>query len=144
MPTYSRDTSTAGNLYKPSAQTVAALHTVITMATGDLDANDTFDIGRVPRGAKVLDVILYVTDMDSGAAGLISVGDAGSTGRFISSASIQAAGRLAAGNNATSAALCAAHTAYTAETLIYGTVTTASGTAVAGTISATVLYICEA
>jgi len=143
MPTYSRDTGVTSSLYKPSAQTVGVLHNVITMATTDLDLNDTFDIGRLPRGAKVLDVILYVTDMDSSTAGLISVGDAGSTGRFISSASIQAAGAIRAGNNATSAALCAAHTAYTAETLLYGTVTTASGTAVAGTISATVLYTCE-
>lgn len=143
MPTYLRDTSATSSTFQPPAQTVAVLHNVITMATGDLDLNDTFDIGRLPRGAKVLDVILYVTDMDSSTAGLISVGDAGSTGRFISSASIQAAGAIRAGNNATSAALCAAHTAYTAETLIYGTVTTAPGTAVGGTISATLLYTCE-
>ncbi len=143
MPTYSRDTAATGSLYKPPAQTVAVLHTVITMATTDLDINDTFDIGRLPRGAKVLDVVVAVTDMDSATAGLISVGDAGSTGRFISSASIQAAGVIRAGNNATSAALVAAHTAYTAETLLYGTVTTASGTPVAGTISATVFYTCE-
>lgn len=143
MPTYSKDTSAASSLYKPTAQTVAALHNVISMATSDLVLNATFDIGRLPRGAKVLDVIVAVTDMDSASAGLISVGDATSTGRFISSASIQAAGVIRAGNNATSAALVAAHTAYTAETLLYGTVTTAPGTAVAGTISVTVLYVCE-
>lgn len=145
MPTYSKDTSTASSLYKPPAQSIGVIHNVITMATTDLDANDTFDIGRVPRGAKVLDVFLSFTDMDTSGSPTLAfhVGDAGDPDRFITAGTATAASTLRAGNAAGSAATVAAHTAYTAETLIYGTVSAAAATAAAGTIAATVIYACE-
>jgi hypothetical protein len=145
MPTYSRDTSAASALFEPLAQHVACVRNVISMVAGDLDANDTFDIARLPRGARVLDVILVFTDMDTGGSPTLAfhVGDAADPDRFIASGTATAASRLAAGNSATSAASFAAHTPYTAETLIYGTVSAAAATAAAGTIVATVLYTCE-
>jgi hypothetical protein len=144
MPTYSRDPGVNTPVFVPMAQNVGYLRNVISMATSDLVANATFDIGRLPAGARVLDMTVAVTDMDNGTAGTISIGDSGSVARFIQNASIQTAGVFRAGNNATSAATFAAHTPYTTETLIYGTVTTAPATAVAGTITVTILYGCEA
>jgi hypothetical protein len=144
MPTYSRDTNAlTARVYEPPGATVAAITQIVGMATGDLDLNDTFDIGRLPAGSRVLDVIAAVTDMDTGSTGTIHIGDAGDPDRFISGGSIQAAGVLRAGNNATAAANFAAHTRYTAETLIYGTVAAAPTGAQAGTITVTVLYTVE-
>ncbi len=143
MPTYSRNPGLTTPVYQSEGNEVAYLRQVITMATGDLDINDTFDIGRLPIGARVLDMIVAVTDMDSSTTGTINIGDSGSTARFIQAMSIQAANVARAGNNATSAATFAAHTPYTAETLIQGYIL-AAPTAVAGTITVTVIYGCEA
>lgn len=145
MPTYSRDVSTVGQVYQPRANEEACIRQVITMATGDLDLNDTFDICRVPAGAKITDVKLVFTDMDTNGAPALAfhVGDSGDTDRFISGGAATAAGTLEAGHNATSAANWAAHTGYTSETLIYGTVSAAAATAAAGTIVAHVRYVME-
>ena len=145
MPSYSRETGTTGQVYQPRANEEACIRQVITMATGDLDTNDTFDICRVPAGAKITDVKLVFTDMDTGGAPTLAfhVGDSGDTDRFISAGAATAAGTLEAGNNATSAANWAAHAGYTAETLIYGTCSTGAATAAAGTIVAHVRYVME-
>jgi hypothetical protein len=146
MPTYSLTTGSTANAFRPLAQYVAQKTNVITMATTDLDLNDTFDICRLPKGARVLDIILSATDMDTNGTPtlVIDVGDSGDTDRFIDGATVgQGAGTIRAGNVAGSAATLAAHTAYTAETLIYGTIATAAATAAAGTITVTVLYAVE-
>jgi hypothetical protein len=144
MPTYSRDPGVNTPVFVPQAQNPGYLRNVISMATSDLVLNATFDIGRLPVGARVLDITVAVTDMDNGSTGTIHIGDSASPARFIQNASIQTAGVFRAGNNATSAATFAAHTPYTTETLIYGTVSTAPTTPVAGTITVTVMYGCEA
>lgn len=146
MPTYSINTAATAAAYQPEGREVAAIRNVIGMVAADLDANDTFDIGRVPAGARVLDVILVFTDMDTSGSPTLAfhVGDAADPDRFIASGTATAAARLSAGNSATSAASFAAHTPYTTETLIFGTVSAAAATAASGTIVATVLYTCEA
>lgn len=146
MPTYLNSVAATAPQYQPPAKAVGVIRQVITMATGDLDANDTWSIGYVPAGAKVLDVKLVFTDMDSGGSPTLAfhVGDSGDPDRFISGGAATAASTLSAGNNATAAANMAAHTAYTVPTLIYGTCSAAAATAVAGTIVATVFYSVEA
>ena len=106
--------------------------------------NNTIDIGYVPAGALVHDVIVAVTDIDTGTACVIAVGDAGSAARFIQGSTAgQAATVVRAGNNATSAATFAAHTPYTAPTKLYLTFTTAPGTPATGTLKVSVLYSVE-
>lgn len=146
MPTYLRDTSTTAQVYKPPAGELAVFRQVITMATGDLDAADTFDICRLPYGAKVVDVFLVCTDMDTSGSPTLAfdVGDSGDTDRFIAAGAATAAVRINAAHSAATAASMAAHTAYTAETLVYGTVQAAAATKAAGTIVATVYYTVEA
>lgn len=146
MPTYLNSVAATAPQFQPAGKNVGVIRQVITMATGDLDVSDTWSIGYVPAGAKVLDVSLVITDMDSNGSPTLAfhVGDSGDTDRFISGAAATAASRINAGNSATAAANMAAHTAYTVPTLIYGTNSAAAATAVAGTIVATVLYSVEA
>lgn len=145
MPTYSIQTGTTAQTFAPKGRALGCVRNVITMATGDLDLNDTFDIARLPRGARVIDVSLVCTDMDTSGSPTLAlhVGDSGDNDRFINGAAATAAVRVTAGNNATSAASWAAHTAYTTETLVYGTVSAAAATKAAGTIVATVFYQVE-
>lgn len=98
----------------------------------------------VPGDATILDVILTVTDMDTGVAGLVDVGDsAGPTvpddNRFIAAFSMQAAGTIRASD---SAGLLEGTYTYstTGEQTIEVTVNTAPATAVAGTVGLTVIY----
>lgn len=126
--------------FAPLGKQVGVLSQIVTLGTGDLGTG-TIDIGWLPRGARVIDGVVSATDMDSGTALVWDLGDSGSTARFIHGATAgQAAATVRFGNDATAAATLAAHAAYTSSTKLYITVTTASGTAVAGTLSARVLY----
>lgn len=132
-------------LYTPNRGEVACLRQIITIGTADLTQNATFDIGYIPKDCVVLDGVLVATDMDSAASPSMTVivGDSGDTDRFVNAGTIgQAAGTVRFGNNATSAATLITHqgTCYTTPTKLYGTFTNAPGTAVAGTIAATVFY----
>lgn len=146
MATYTNEVSATTPVYSPPLKSkgVACLWNSVALATADMTLNNTISIGYVPAGARVLDVILTLTDIDTGAACVVSVGDAGSAERFIQGSTAgQAATTVRAGNNATSAATFAAHTAYTAPTLLYMTFTTAPGTPATGTMSCSVLYTVE-
>lgn len=143
--TYSKNIAATDPMFCPNAGEVAAVTQIITVGTADLTQNTTFDICYVPPNCKVVGGYLAATDMDSAASPALTiiVGDSGDTDRFINAGTIgQAAMRMDFGNNATSAASLITHqsTVYTAPTKIYGTFTNAPGTAVAGTIAATVFY----
>jgi hypothetical protein len=123
---------------------VACAYNTISMVAGDLDLSDTVTALTLPAGARVLDVILTGTDMDTGTGTLtFSVGDSGDAARFISGVAAGSAFTGRAGNNATSAAKFAAHTGYTADTDIIITTAAATNTAASGTLAISVLYVCE-
>jgi hypothetical protein len=140
---YSKTLAATDPIFSPNAGQVASVTQIITVGTADLTQNTTFDICYVPPNARVLDGFLVATDMDSGSSLTIIVGDSGDTDRFINAGTIgQTAMRMDFGNNATAAASLITHqgTNYTSATKIYGTFSNAPGTAVAGTIAATVFY----
>lgn len=146
MATYTNPVAATSPVYSPPLRSkgTATLWNSVALATGDMTLNNTIPIGYLPAGAVVHDVVLTLTDIDSGTACVVAVGDAGSAARFIQGSTAgQTATTVRAGNNATSAATFAAHTAYTGPTLIYMTFTTAPGTPVAGTMKAYVQYTVE-
>ena len=123
-----------------TAQTVVA-----SVAAAANIANAVLASIDVPGDATILDVILTVTDMDTGAAGLVDVGDAsGPTvpddNRFVAAFSMQAAGSIRASD---SAGLLEGIYTYstTGEQTIEVTVNTAPATAAAGTVTLTVVYV---
>ena len=108
-----------------------------SVAAADLTADAVLATLAVPGDATILDVVLTVTDMDSGAAGLVDVGDTDDDNRFVAAFSIQAAGSVRLSDTDATAV----HTySATGEQNIEVTVNTAPATAVAGTITLTVLY----
>ena len=119
-----------------TAQTIT--ETVTAAEVGTADA--VLLTMAVPGDATILDVILAVDDLDTGAAGLIDVGDTDDDNRFIAGFSIQAAGNHAA---AASGNLLedTTHTySATGEQEIEVTVNTAAATGAAGDITLTVIY----
>lgn len=144
MPVYTKSVAATAPAYQPEGQEKATAWNRATFATGEMTLNASYAMVRLPRGAVIQDITLIVSDMDSGAAGLVGVGVAGDVARYIQGASIQAAGSFRMGNNATSVGtILAAAAALTAETEILVTFTTAPGTAIAGTIQLSVDYTCE-
>jgi hypothetical protein len=103
----------------------------VTMATGDLTTGNVVEAFIVPAGFTVTGIIAVATDMDSNGSPTLalSVGDSGSSVRFLSSSTIGQAG-----TSTTTLASTGLLYAYTADTKILVTATTGSATAVAGTV----------
>ena len=130
-----------------TAQTVVAAVT----AAGAEVANAVLATIAVPNKATILDVILEVTDMDTGATFAIDVGDASGPAtaddnRFIAAFSGQAAGTIRASDSAgllegvyTYRNLAGTDDAQI-EQEIEATVQTVAATGVAGTLTLTVIY----
>jgi len=126
--------------------------TVVAAVTAAQTAVDTvLATINVPNKATILDVILTVTDMDTGAAMLVDVGDASGPAtadddRFIAAFSAQAAGSIRASDSAgllegvyTYRGLKGTDDSQT-EQAIQCTVNTAAATGVAGTVTMTVIH----
>jgi len=67
------------------ANTQKTIGRVVTLTAADLVTGNTIGAFKVPAGFTVLSIIAVMTDMDSGAALLLSVGDAALGTRFLSS-----------------------------------------------------------
>jgi hypothetical protein len=145
MPTYKNAVGATANTFESLGKNVACAWNEVAIATGDLTLNTVIPLVRLPRGAVVHDLLISFTDMDTSGSPTLafSVGDTGSTARFIAAVTATAAATARAGNSATSAATFAAHTAYTTETVISALVSTAAATAAAGTMKVAVFYTCE-
>jgi len=143
MPTWMKDVSAAAPVYQSKGQELACAWNRVDLATGDLTLNNVIPLVRLPRGALVHDMVLKVPDMDSGATGVVSVGVAGDTERYIRRLSIQTAGAARIANDATAAASCIAAAPFTGETTVNLLIQTAPGTPVAGTVEIAVQYTCE-
>jgi hypothetical protein len=114
---------------------ITAVYASHSVGTGELELDDVIQMVKIPSGATILDVTLSSTDVDSGTAVVFAVGDGSDDNRFISGSTIGQAGGVArldqfAGLNYT----------YTADDTIDINVTTAAGTAVAGTLELNVVY----
>lgn len=144
MPTYLKPVDATAPTYQGRGGDLSVAWNVISMATGDLALNAVTPAVRLPRGARVHDIEMSCTDMDSGTALVFDVGDAADPDRFIDGTTIgQAGGTIRAGNVAGASATLVAHTPYTTETVINILTQVAAGTAVAGTIHIAVFYTCE-
>lgn len=143
MPTWTKPVGVNSPAYSPDGQQLACAWNRVVLATGDLTLNAVHELVRLPRGAVVQDIVLRVSDMDSGAAGLVSVGVVGDTERYIRRVSIQAAATHRSGHDATTVGTMIAAGAFTAETAINLLVQTAPGTAVQGTVDIAVFYTTE-
>lgn len=143
MPGYAKPVGGPAPAYQPAGQDSAVVWNRATFAAAELTLNAVYPLVRLPRGAIVHDVFIRVSDMDSGAAGIVSVGVAGDTERYIRRVSIQTAGAFRAGNDATAAGTMIAAGPLATESTIDLLIQTAPGTAVAGTVDIVVHYTCE-
>lgn len=103
--------------------------------------NDVVQMFKIPAGAKVCEVVLSSTDIDTNGTPLVTldVGDANSATRFISASQIGRTGGVArldqfAGLGYT----------YTADDIIQVKVSAAPATSVVGTVVVTVFYTMDA
>lgn len=113
------------------ARTAKVFGRRVNLATTDLALNATVAAFVVPRGFVVTGIIAVATDMDTnGTATLaLSVGDAGSATRFLSSSNIGQTG-----TSTTTLASTGLLYEFTADTEIVVTASTAAATAAAGTL----------
>lgn len=135
--------SATGARFSPLGENaVGKFNQVVTLGTAAVGNAGSLVVGYLPKGALVTEASLAITDVDTGAAFVCSLGDAGDVSRFINAGTIgQAAGKLRSGNDATAAAKMAALTAYTADTAVIFNTITAAATAAAGTATINIDYI---
>lgn len=116
------------------SRTMKALGGRISLLTTDLATGSVVEAFVVPAGFTVTGIIAAATDLDTNGSPTlaISVGDAASATRYLSSSVIGQAGTLVTAF--TTPATTNVLFAYTADTKILVTMTTGSATAVAGTL----------
>jgi hypothetical protein len=103
----------------------------VTMQAGDLTTGNVVEAFTVPAGFTVTGIIAVASDMDTNGSPTLalSVGDSGSSTRFLSSSTVGQAG-----TSTQTVASTGLLYAYTADTKILVTATTGSATAAAGTL----------
>jgi len=111
------------------ARTVKMLGRRVTLSATDLVTGNIVEAFVVPAGFTVTGILAVASDMDSGSALTLSVGDAGSGTRFLSASTIGQTG-------ATTSTLASTGVlyAYTADTKILVTCTLQGSSSVAGTL----------
>jgi hypothetical protein len=111
------------------ANTQKTIGRVVTITTADNVTANTIGAFKVPAGFTVTGIIVVATDMDSGAAMLLNIGDAALATRYFTGLNTQAA--------ITTQTLAATGLLFlnTVDTEILITVATQAGTAVAGTVA---------
>lgn len=104
-------------------------------ATVALALNDVIEMVKVPKEAVILDIILTSTDIDTGAAATMSVGDGGSVARYITDSTVGQAGGMVRLTNYAGVGYV-----YTANDTIDVKITTAPAGGGTGTIGLMVFY----
>lgn len=112
----------------------------ITVATGDLTLANKLGHILLPKGAEVLAVQLDATDLDSGTAITLSIGDVDDPDRLLLANTIGQAGAVPVGPTIAKTGF---GYQYEEETLVQVAVAVAPTTAVAGTIKYGVWYISQ-
>ena len=122
---------------------VCSLTQVITVATTDLDLNDTMDVGWLPKGAIVIDAVMHYSDLDTGSTLVLDLGPTTNPDAYIDGAVGTTALTARAGNVAGSAATMAteASVPLTADTKVIVTVAAAATTPATGSILVSVQYV---
>jgi hypothetical protein len=111
------------------ARTMKAFGRRVTLAAADLVTGNIVEAFVVPAGFTVTGILAVASDMDSGSALTLSVGDSGSGTRFLSASTIGQTGATTS-TLATTGVLYA----YTADTKILVTCTLQGSSSVAGTL----------
>jgi hypothetical protein len=114
------------------ARTMKTFGRVVNVSVADNVTGTVIGAFTVPAGFVVTSILAVPTDMDSGTAMTISVGDAASGTRFLSASTMGQAGTLTTTALTTATGLLFK---YTTETEIQVTITLQATTAVAGTIA---------
>jgi hypothetical protein len=104
----------------------------VSLTTTDLTTGNIVEAFVVPAGFTVLGIIAVASDMDSGAALTLSVGDAASGTRFLNASTVGQAGGIVTAFTTPSASNLLF--AYTADTKILVTTTLQGSSSVAGTL----------
>jgi hypothetical protein len=112
---------------------------LISLPTTAIDnANDDVGVFYVPDGAVIVGAMVSGSDMDSGTALVVDLGDALDEDRLISAATVLQTGTL------TQALAATGHLyKYATRTQLRVYINTAGGTPVAGTIKVSVSYFCD-
>jgi len=121
------------------ANTLVCVAGTVAVGTAGLALNAVTPLVRVPKGFTVIHATLEATDMDSGTALVLAVGDTGDNDRILTGLTIGQAGGISS-----AIAVTGHQYRYTEETTINLTATTASGTAVAGTVQISLLGVIDA
>jgi hypothetical protein len=138
-------TATAGVAVPRTAKTstdsnqLTSVGESISVTAAQLTLGAAFGNLRVPAGAEIAFVQLQATDIDSGTAVTLSIGDAGSTTRLLAANNVGQAGGVV---GPTIAATGFGYR-YPAETLVQVYVAVAPGTAVGGTINYIIHYVSQ-
>jgi hypothetical protein len=111
------------------ARTMKMLGRRVTLAAADLVTGNIVEAFIVPAGFTVTGILAVASDMDSGSALTLSVGDSGSGTRFLNASTIGQTGATTS-TLATTGVLYA----YTADTKILVTCTLQGSSSVAGTL----------
>jgi hypothetical protein len=111
------------------ARVVKMLGRRVTLAAADLVTGNIVEAFVVPAGFTVTGILAVASDMDSGAALTLSVGDAASGTRFLNASTIGQAGSTTSTLAATGVLF-----AYTTDTKILVTCTLQGASSVAGTL----------
>lgn len=125
-------------IYAPAARPTAPLAAVrgnhivvirgeIALEAGDLTLNQVIHMLKVPRTFCVTGLVMVVSDLDTGTDVALSIGDSGNAGRY-------GAGLTTAQAGGVYTATIGLGTIYAADDTIQVKLTTAPGTAAAGTI----------
>jgi hypothetical protein len=121
------------------ANTLVCVAGTVAVGTAGLALNAVTPLVRVPKGFTVIHATLEATDMDSGTALVLAVGDTASNNRILTGLTIGQSGGIS------SAIAATGHQhRYAEETTINLTATTAAGTAVAGTVQISLLGVIDA
>lgn len=109
--------------------TMKTIGRTVTIAVADNVTGNTVGAFKLPAGFTVTGIFGSATDMDSGAAMLITVGDAGNAARYVASLNTQAP--------VASLTLAAAGLLFlnVTDTEVLVTIATQAGTAIAGTVT---------
>jgi hypothetical protein len=138
MATLTTARSAAGIQPREEHGPVVIQQSITHSVTANPAADDRLQLFKVPRGARILEVLFTSTDMDTGTPTLTAeVGDGGDTDRFITSKAIGAAGAGVVQRLDNPVGL---NYQYTAEDTIDVTFPATAATFAAGTITAVVLY----
>ena len=105
-----------------------------TYEASSLASGSDISVARLPKGAKVYDIVVH---FDALGSATISVGDSGAAARYIAATSVSSAGQMSMSQEGAIAGVGYENTAETDVLLTTG------GASISGTIKCVVMYVVE-